>query len=92
MNAMPRLNVVPFVSVDSMMKLVMKIGVERFITELVAYLEEDFRRWEVFDKTPRVGSHCDDGVIELMPTSDGALYGFKYVNGIRPIPAAAARP
>jgi ornithine cyclodeaminase len=81
MNAMPKLNVVPFVSVDSMMKLVMKIGVERFILELVGYLEEDFRRWEVFDKTPRVGSHCDDGVIELMPTSDGALYGFKYVNG-----------
>ena len=34
-----------------------------------------------FDKTPRVASHSADGVIELMPTSDGALYGFKYVNG-----------
>lgn len=34
-----------------------------------------------FDKTPRVGSHSSEGVIELMPTSDGALYGFKYVNG-----------
>ncbi len=33
------------------------------------------------DKTPRVGSHSDVGVIELMPTSDGVLYGFKYVNG-----------
>jgi ornithine cyclodeaminase len=81
MNIAPKLNIVPFVSVDSMMKLVMKIGVERFILELVEYLESDFRRWEIFDKTPRVGSHCDDGVIELMPTSDGALYGFKYVNG-----------
>ena len=26
-------------------------------------------------------SHSDVGVIELMPTSDGAVYGFKYVNG-----------
>ncbi|NSZ75015.1 ornithine cyclodeaminase [Agrobacterium tumefaciens] len=29
----------------------------------------------------RLASHSDDGVIELMPTSDGTLYGFKYVNG-----------
>ncbi|HEY4191977.1 MAG TPA: ornithine cyclodeaminase [Mesorhizobium sp.] len=76
-----KLNVVPFVSVDSMMKLVLTIGVERFLTELAAYVEEDFRRWELFDKTPRIASHSHDGVIELMPTSDGHLYGFKYVNG-----------
>jgi ornithine cyclodeaminase len=77
----PNLNIVPFVSVDNMMRLVMTIGIERFMTELVAYLEEDFRRWEMFDKTPRIGSHSAEGVIELMPTSDGTLYGFKYVNG-----------
>jgi ornithine cyclodeaminase len=76
-----RLNIVPFVSVDHMMKLVTTIGVERFLTDLAAYIEEDFRRWELFDKTPRVASHSTDGVIELMPTSDGRLYGFKYVNG-----------
>jgi ornithine cyclodeaminase len=81
MNPIPNLNIVPFVSVDNMMKLVMKIGVEEVISELVAYLDEDFRRWELFDKTPRIGSHSADGVIELMPTSDGTLYGFKYVNG-----------
>ncbi|MGP2493622.1 ornithine cyclodeaminase [Mesorhizobium sp. PUT5] len=77
----PDLNIVPFVSVDNMMTLVLKIGVERFLTELAAYIEEDFKRWESFDKTPRVASHSRDGVIELMPTSDGTLYGFKYVNG-----------
>ncbi|RFC67009.1 MULTISPECIES: ornithine cyclodeaminase [Mesorhizobium] len=76
-----RLAIVPFVSVDSMMRLVLTIGVERFLTELAGYIEEDFRRWELFDKTPRVASHSHDGVIELMPTSDGQLYGFKYVNG-----------
>jgi len=35
----------------------------------------------LFDKTPRVASHSADGVIELMPTSDGTTYGFKFVNG-----------
>jgi len=75
------LNLVPFVSVDHMMKLVHATGIERFLTELAGYIEEDFRRWELFDKTPRVASHSAEGVIELMPTSDGLTYGFKYVNG-----------
>lgn len=76
-----RLNLVPFVSVDTMMKLVFTTGVEKFLTELADYIEEDFRRWTAFDKTPRVASHSRDGVIELMPISDGRLYSFKYVNG-----------
>jgi ornithine cyclodeaminase len=76
-----KLNTVPFVSVDHMMKLVLAIGVERFLTELTAYLEDDFRRWVLFDKTPRMASHSHEGVIELMPTSDGHNFGFKYVNG-----------
>lgn len=76
-----QLNVVPFVSVESMMRLVLAIGIENFLKELATYIEEDFRRWEVFDKTPRVAAHSAEGVIELMPTSDGSLYGFKYVNG-----------
>ncbi|QIB34168.1 ornithine cyclodeaminase [Ancylobacter pratisalsi] len=77
----PKLNVVPFVSVDNMMKLVLALGIERFLVELAGFIEADFRRWERFDKTPRVASHSHDGVIELMPTSDGEVYGFKYVNG-----------
>jgi ornithine cyclodeaminase len=72
---------VPFVSVANMMRLVNRIGVERFLTELADEIEHDFRRWEMFDKTARVASHSVDGVIELMPTSDGNVYGFKYVNG-----------
>ncbi|MCX5497781.1 ornithine cyclodeaminase [Kaistia dalseonensis] len=75
------LNIVPFVSVDHMMKLVLAIGIERFLKDLAGYIEEDFRRWDVFDKKPRIGAHSAEGVIELMPTSDGELYGFKYVNG-----------
>ncbi len=75
------LNLVPFVSVDHMMKLVLHLGIERVLIDLAAEIEADFRRWPMFDKTPRVASHSDVGVIELMPTSDGETYGFKYVNG-----------
>ncbi|WP_149142195.1 ornithine cyclodeaminase [Gemmobacter caeruleus] len=72
---------VPFVSVDNMMRLVLRIGAERMMAELAEAIEADFRRWPLFDKTPRVASHSEIGVIELMPTSDGETYGFKYVNG-----------
>ena len=76
-----KLAMVPFVSVENMMKLVHHIGIEQFMRDLTHEIEADFKRWELFDKTPRVGSHSAVGVIELMPTSDGELYGFKYVNG-----------
>ncbi|MCF6231725.1 MAG: ornithine cyclodeaminase [Rhodobacteraceae bacterium] len=72
---------VPFVSVDHMMQLIHHIGLEKMLIGLAEYIEADFRRWELFDKTPRVASHSATGVIELMPTSDGEVYGFKYVNG-----------
>ena len=72
---------VPFVSVENMMRLVHRIGIEEMLRGLADYIEADFKRWELFDKTPRVGSHSENGVIELMPTSDGEVYGFKYVNG-----------
>ena len=75
------LAMVPFVSVENMMRLANRIGLEEMMAGICDYLEEDFRRWEGFDKTPRVASHSDVGVIELMPTSDGKYYGFKYVNG-----------
>ncbi len=82
MNLNPsKLAMVPFVSVDNMMKLIHFIGLETMLKEIADYIEEDFRRWELFDKTPRVASHSAEGVIELMPTSDGEVYGFKYVNG-----------
>lgn len=76
-----KLNVVPFVSVDNMMRLVLAVGIEQFLIELSRYIEEDFRRWDQFEKTIRLASHSRDGVIELMPISDARLFGFKYVNG-----------
>jgi len=72
---------VPFVSVDHMMQLVHHIGLGAMLAQLADYIEADFKRWELFDKSPRVASHSKEGVIELMPTSDGEVYGFKYVNG-----------
>ncbi|MDP5362032.1 MAG: ornithine cyclodeaminase, partial [Paracoccaceae bacterium] len=66
-----KLAMVPFVSVDNMMRLVHHIGIETFLSDLAVEIEKDFARWDLFDKTPRVGSHSDVGVIDLMPPSDG---------------------
>jgi ornithine cyclodeaminase len=81
MPAPSHLALVPFISVENMMRFVLHVGLERLLIELAGEIEADFRRWESFDKTPRVASHSAVGVIELMPTSDGEFYGFKYVNG-----------
>ena len=72
---------VPFVSVQNMMALVHDIGLETVLRQLTEVVEEDFRRWPAFEKCARVASHSKLGVIELMPTSDGVNYSFKYVNG-----------
>ncbi len=76
-----KLAFVPFVSVENMMRIVNTIGAAKMIAEMADYIEADFVRWDKFDKTPRVAAHSHEGVIELMPTSDGETYGFKYVNG-----------
>ena len=81
MNTPSHKALVPFVSVENMMNLVHSIGIEPMLIGLADAIESDFKRWEKFDKTPRVASHSAKGVIELMPTSDGEVYGFKYVNG-----------
>lgn len=72
---------VPFVSVENMMRLVHHVGVEDMMARIADRIESDFLRWESFDKTPRIPAHSEHGVIELMPTADETLYGFKYVNG-----------
>ena len=53
MNAPSHLALVPFISVENMMRFVLHTGVERVLVELAAEIEADFRRWELFDKTPR---------------------------------------
>ena len=72
---------VQYVGVAEVARLIGEVGFDPFLLGLVGYLEADFRRWEAFEKTPRLASHSPVGVIELMPISDGVLYAFKYVNG-----------
>jgi ornithine cyclodeaminase len=72
---------VRFVDVSHLARWAAEGDLDSILARLVAYQEEDYRRWSSFELTPRVASHSSQGVIELMPTSDGASYCFKYVNG-----------
>ncbi len=70
-----------FIGISEMGRLVRATGTARFLTRLADYIRTEFSRWAEFEKSARVASHSKVGVIELMPTSDGRLYSFKYVNG-----------
>ena len=72
---------VRFVNVHHLARWVGATGLEALLRDLSIEMAAQFRRWPHFDTTPRVASHSVDGVIELMPTSDGTTYGFKFVNG-----------
>ena len=66
---------------DLFKQFVRNYGLDNFMSELVLHLESDFKRWDAFTKSPRHAVHVPDGVMELMPCSDGEYYAFKYVNG-----------
>ncbi|HNP66110.1 MAG TPA: ornithine cyclodeaminase [Woeseiaceae bacterium] len=70
-----------FIDVAAVRRLVDRVGVAGFIKGMAAAMQDDFCRWDVFDKCPRVASHSELGVIELMPAADATRYAFKYVNG-----------
>src|SRR6202042_3464167 len=72
---------VNYIGTERLRALVSRIGVGRFIEELAQEVAADYRRWDEFEKSARHACHSPHGVIELMPTSDGRLYSFKYVNG-----------
>src|SRR5262252_4779466 len=72
---------VDYIGVSDIQRLVHTIGARGFMARLAAEIEADYRRWGEFEKSARLASHSQGGVIELMPTSDGRLYTFKYVNG-----------
>jgi ornithine cyclodeaminase len=72
---------VDYIGTARLRQMVARIGAARFIEELAGEIESDYRRWNEFEKSARHASHSCGGVIELMPTSDGQLYSFKYVNG-----------
>lgn len=72
---------VTYIGTRDMQNHLQRVGVEQAITRMAGLIREDYLRWQDFDKSARVASHSEVGVIELMPTSDGKRYSFKYVNG-----------
>jgi ornithine cyclodeaminase len=72
---------VTFLSARDIARIVDQIGARQFWLRLVDYLRRDFELWDSFEKSPRFASHSPGGVIELMPTSDGVTFAFKFVNG-----------
>src|SRR6202453_2329552 len=72
---------VQYIGTARVRELVARVGVARFMEALAGEIERDYLRWSEFEKSPRHASHSGQGVIELMPTSDGRWYSFKYVNG-----------
>jgi len=72
---------VNYIGVTDILRIVDNLGVGVFMEQLAAVIENDYRQWSEFEKSARLASHSPLGVIELMPTSNGKLYSFKYVNG-----------
>lgn len=72
---------IDYIGVTDIQRLVSEIGAGTFIGGLAEQIEVDFERWGEFEKSARLASHSEVGVIELMPISDGRSYSFKYVNG-----------
>jgi ornithine cyclodeaminase len=72
---------VDYIGVTDVARLIQAVGPGEFIERLAGEILADYRRWNEFEKSARMASHSDVGVIELMPTSDGRLFSFKYVNG-----------
>jgi len=70
-----------FLSPQDVAGIVSRQGLVKTLQGMAACIEQDFLRWQSFDKSARLASHSADGVIELMPIADAHIYTFKYVNG-----------
>ncbi|AVP64505.1 ornithine cyclodeaminase [Clostridium botulinum] len=70
-----------YIDLPTMAKYLRSVGPETVMERLIPYMEDDYNRWEYFQKMPRTAHHTDIGVLELMPIGDSELYSFKYVNG-----------
>ncbi len=77
----PKLAQTLFLTAQDMASMVHQLGIASTLAGLAEAIEQDYRRWQDFDKCARVASHSTEGVIELMPIADGKTYAFKYVNG-----------
>ncbi|QET02996.1 ornithine cyclodeaminase [Cupriavidus pauculus] len=70
-----------FLSLTDVSRIVAVQGLPHVLRQMARYIEEDYLRWQDFDKSARTAAHSARGVIELMPIADADLYSFKYVNG-----------
>ena len=70
-----------YLSGPTVIEIIRQKGLENCLSGIAANIRSDFLRWNLFDKSARLASHSEGGVIELMPISDGTNYSFKYVNG-----------
>jgi len=70
-----------FLDTRDVARLVHAVGLPDALRELARTLREDYLRWPDFDKSARFGAYTEEGVIELMPITDGVHYSFKCVNG-----------
>ncbi len=70
-----------YLGAPDVVRLVQSIGLSPCIHGVARGIEQAFKRWPAFDKSPRTASHSALGVIELMPVADESVYAFKFVNG-----------
>ena len=70
-----------FLSAHDVATIVRRMGVAECLRGMLESIHADYLRWQEFDKSARLASHSDVGVIELMPIADASHYAFKYVNG-----------
>ena len=77
----PRYPKTVYLSARHLITLVRRKGLSACIAGVADRIEADYLRWNEFDKTARVASHSEVGVIELMPIADATQFAFKYVSG-----------
>lgn len=70
-----------FLSPQDVAGIVRRQGMVQMLAGMADCIQQDFLRWQSFDKSARLASHSPVGVIELMPIADAHTYTFKYVNG-----------
>ena len=68
-------------TINNIREIIQTIGYESFVLGLIKYLEQDYKKWQTFDKTSRIAFYKNKGVMELMPICGQDLFAFKYVNG-----------
>ena len=57
--------VIDYIGVSDIQRLIHEIGTGTFISRLAGQIEADFKRWGEFEKSARLASHSEAGVIEL---------------------------